>query len=168
MLNSKSEKCNKSKFENVKTLAAEWMKLKKICEFEESSFWKCYQDSFSGKRKKNKNKILRVMFPCCSQRPCRCLRSMLPPATMRKFMGHAWHRLLWVRKLLLQCYQWLQTHSWEWETLKALAITPPPFSGKKQSRQAAIESFKTVIKRWKCSSSQLVASVGEGEGLSYL
>lgn len=52
--------------------------------------------------------------------------------------------------------------------IEGFGDNPPPFSGKKQSRQAAIESFKTVIKRWKCSSSQLVASVGEGEGLSYL
>lgn len=37
-----------------------------------------------------------------------------------------------------------------------------------QTGNCCRESFKTVIKLWKCSSSRLMASVGHGEGLSYL
>lgn len=51
--------------------------------------------------------------------------------------------------------------------LKDLAITPP-LPPKKQAGSCCKESFKTVIKLWKCSSSELMASVRDGEGLSYL
>lgn len=49
--------------------------------------------------------------------------------------GIPWSMFLWAKMHLLQCYQWLQLHNWEWETLKASVTTSPPLPllSKKQS-----------------------------------
>lgn len=64
-------------------------------------------------------------------------------------------------------YRWLQTCNWEWEPLKA-SVPPHPTlpHKKKQSRQKAIKEspWHLLIEMLKCSSLQLMASVGVGWG----
>lgn len=65
--------------------------------------------------------------------------------------------------VLLQWYWWLQTHSWEWQTLKAPATT---HSTKNKSKNKNISKWKLlkgvlkIVTKMKCNSSQLVSSGG--------